>query len=154
MKIFKIFALAAMMFGMVACDNGEETPEPPFKGNTGYMGTVSVVVDGATVDTPDTAVGIEPRNDGSMLMDIKFGAVKFVPAMPALDITVPNVSYTIEDGVAKLSGSNIIPICMGGEFPMYTVTTLTGTVDPSTIKLDLNFGQYPTKYVGNKLKVE
>ena len=44
MKIFKIFALAAMMFGMVACDNGEETPEPPFKGNTGYVGTVSVVV--------------------------------------------------------------------------------------------------------------
>ena len=47
MKFFKIFALAAMMFGMVACDNGEETPEPPFKGDTGYVGTVSVVVDGA-----------------------------------------------------------------------------------------------------------
>lgn len=154
MKLIKLFAIAAMAFGLVACDNGEETLEPPFKGNTGYVGTVSVVVDGATVDTPDTAVGIEPRNDGSMLMDIKFGAVKFVPAMPALDITVPSVSYTLEDGVAKLSGSNIIPICMGGEFPMYTVTTLTGTVDPSTIKLDLNFGQYPTKYVGYKLMDE
>lgn len=154
MKLIKLFAIAAMAFGLVACDNGEETLEPPFKGNTGYVGTVSVVVDGATVDTPDTAVGIEPRNDGSMLMDIKFGAVKFVPAMPALDITVPNVSYTLEDGVAKLSGSNIIPICMGGEFPMYTVTTLTGTVDPSTIKLDLNFGPYPTKYVGYKLMDE
>ena len=148
MKIFKIFALAAMMFGFVACDNGEKTPEPPFNGNTGYMGTVSVVVDGATVDTPNTAVGIEPRKDGSMFMDIKFGAVKFVPAMPALDITIPTVNFTVTDGAINLVADGIIPLCMGGEFPNYIVTALKGTITATSIELSLKFGEFETSFKG------
>ena len=65
MKIFKIFALAAMMFGMVACDN-TTTPEEvvDMDAPTAYVGTVSVVVGGQTVPTPDSLIEIVPSQDG------------------------------------------------------------------------------------------
>ena len=150
MKIFKIFALAAMMFGMVACDNGK-TPEPVIDPGvtTAYTGTTSVVFMGSTTDTPNVEVTVDP-DATTKTMEIVFKKVQFVPAMPALDITVPSVPYTESDGSISISGNNIIPICMGGEFPMYTVTNLTGTITSTTISMMLNFGAIPTTYKGTK----
>lgn len=149
MKIFKIFALAAMMFGMVACDN-EQTPEPVIDLDTtsAYNGTVSVVVNGQTVSTPNSLIEIVPSEDGKSF-SIVFKMIKFVPQMPSLDITIPTVNYTIEEGVISFVAEGIIPICMGGEFPQYIVTQLKGTITATSIDLSLKFGEFETSFKGS-----
>lgn len=148
MKIFKIFALAAMMLGMVACDNGD-TPEEVVDMNapTAYVGTVSVVVGGQTVPTPDSLIEIVPSQDGKSF-SIVFKKIKFVPAMPALDITIPTVNFTVADGAINLVAEGIIPLCMGGEFPNYLVTALKGTITATSIDLSLKFGEFETSFKG------
>lgn len=150
MKLLKLFAIAAMAFGLVACDE-ERGAEPVIDpdATTTYVGTTSVVFQGATTDTPNVEVAVDP-DPTTKKMKIEFKRVQFVPAMPALDIIVPDVPYTEVDGSIKLSGENIIPECMGGPFPMYTVTGLTGTITSTTISLSLNFGSIPTTYKGTK----
>lgn len=148
MKIFKIFAIAAMAFGLVACDN-EKTPEPviDMDAPTAYSGTVSVVVDGQTVSTPNSLIEIVPSEDGKSF-SIVFKKVQFVIQMPALDITIPTLNYTVEDGVISFVAEGVIPLCMGGEFPQYIVTNLKGTITATSIELSLKFGEFETSFKG------
>ena len=152
MKIFKIFALVAMMFGMVACNN-EKTPEPVIDLDTAtaYNGTVSVVVAGQEIPTPNSVVEIVPSADGKSF-NIVFKMIRFVPQMPALDITIPTIGYVIEDEVISFAAEGVIPICMGGEFPQYIVTGLKGTITATSIDLSLKFGEYQTSFKGSVVK--
>ena len=152
MKIFKIFALVAMMFGMVACNN-ENTPKPVIDLDTAtaYNGTVSVVVAGQEIPTSDSVVEIVPSADGKSF-NIVFKMIRFVPQMPALDITIPTIGYVIEDEVISFVAEGVIPICMGGEFPQYIVTGLKGTITATSIDLSLKFGEYQTSFKGSVVK--
>jgi len=47
-----------------------------------------------------------------------------------------------------LSGDNIIPLAMGGEFPAYTITELTGEITPQTISCEMMCGTYPLTFSG------
>ena len=143
MKLFKIFAIAAMAFGLVACDTND-TPEEvvDMDAPTAYVGTVSVVVGGQTVPTPNSLIEIVPSQD-------VFKKIQFVPAMPALDITIPTVNFTVADGVINLVAEGVIPLCMGGEFPNYIVTALKGTITATSIELSLKFGEFETSFKGS-----
>ncbi|MBQ5608825.1 MAG: hypothetical protein IIU85_01060 [Rikenellaceae bacterium] len=148
MKLLKFFALAAMLFGMVACNN-EKTPEPviDLDTTTAYNGTVSVIVAGQEISTTNSVIEIEPSENGKSF-NIVFKMIKFVPQMPALDITIPAVDYVVADEAISFAAESIIPLCLGGEFPQYLVTGLKGTITANSIDLSLKFGEFQTSFRG------
>lgn len=148
MKLLKFFALAAMLFGMVACNN-EKTPEPviDLDTTTAYNGTVSVIVAGQEISTTNSVIEIEPSENGKSF-NIVFKMIKFVPQMPALDITIPAVGYVIADEAISFAAESTIPLCLGGEFPQYLVTGLKGTITANSIDLSLKFGEFQTSFRG------
>lgn len=148
MKLLKFFALAAMLFGMVACNN-EKTPEPviDLDTTTAYNGTVSVIVAGQEISTTNSVIEIEPSENGKSF-NIVFKMIKFVPQMPALDITIPAVGYVVADEAISFAAESIIPLCLGGEFPQYLVTGLKGTITANSIDLSLKFGEFQTSFRG------
>ena len=151
MKIFKIFALAAMMFGMVACDDGYgDGPlvDPELKSK--YNGTVSVMSGSSPYNTENIEVEVIPCSNDAV--DIAFYKIKFVPQMPVkINLRVPNVPITRADnGVINLAGNNIVPLFAGGPYEDRIVTNLVGTITNTTIELSLNFGDTPTTYKGTK----
>lgn len=148
MKLLKFFALAAMLFGMVACNN-EKTPEPviDLDTTTAYNGTVSVIVAGQEISTTNSVIEIEPSENGKSF-NIVFKMIKFVPQMPALDITIPAVGYVVADEAISFAAESTIPLCLGGEFPQYLVTGLKGTITANSIDLSLKFGEFQTSFRG------
>lgn len=148
MKLLKFFALAAMLFGMVACNN-EKTPEPviDLDTTTAYNGTVSVIVAGQEISTTNSVIEIEPSENGKSF-NIVFKMIKFVPQMPALDITIPAVGYVVADESISFAAESTIPLCLGGEFPQYLVTGLKGTITANSIDLSLKFGEFQTSFRG------
>lgn len=148
MKLLKFFALAAMLFGMVAC-NTEKTPEPviDLDTTTAYNGTVSVIVAGQEISTTNSVIEIDPSENGKSF-NIVFKMIKFVPQMPALDITIPAVGYVVADESISFAAESTIPLCLGGEFPQYLVTGLKGTITANSIDLSLKFGEFQTSFRG------
>ena len=112
---------------------------------------MSVVVAGQEIPTPNSVVEIVPSADGKSF-NIVFKMIRFVPQMPALDITIPTIGYVIEDEVISFVAEGVIPICMGGEFPQYIVTGLKGTITATSIDLSLKFGEYQTSFKGSVVK--
>lgn len=152
MKLLKFFALAAMLFGMVACNN-EKTPEPVIDLDTAtaYNGTVSVIVAGQEISTTNSVIEIDPSENGKSF-NIVFKMIKFVPQMPALDITIPAVGYVVADEAISFAAESVIPLCLGGEFPQYLVTGLKGTITANSIDLSLKFGEFQTSFRGTIVK--
>lgn len=148
MKLLKFFVLAAMLFGMVACNN-EKTPEPviDLDTTTAYNGTVSVIVAGQEISTTNSVIEIDPSENGKSF-NIVFKMIKFVPQMPALDITIPAVGYVVADESISFAAESTIPLCLGGEFPQYLVTGLKGTITANSIDLSLKFGEFQTSFRG------
>lgn len=115
-----------------------------------YEGTVSVVYNGESYDTPGIKVNYSPSEDGRTA-DITIYQIKFVPQMPVtIDVTIPAVPIVNEGSSIVFSGDNIVPMAMGGEVPRYLVTALSGIVEKEGIRFSLNFGAYPTSYSGVK----
>ena len=152
MKLLKFFALAAMLFGRVACDN-EKAPEPviDLDTTTAYNGTVSVIVAGQEISTTNSVIEIDPSEDGKSF-NIVFKMIKFVPQMPALDITIPAIGYVVADEAISFAAESIIPLCLGGEFPQYLVTGLRGSITATSIDLSLKFGDFQTSFRGTIVK--
>jgi hypothetical protein len=44
----------------------------------------------------------------------------------------------------------VVPKALGGDYPRYTVTNLTGKIVGNELTFSLNFGSYPTSYRGTK----
>ena len=152
MKLLKFFALAAMLFSMVACDN-EKAPEPviDLDTTTAYNGTVSVIVAGQEISTTNSVIEIDPSEDGKSF-NIVFKMIRFVPQMPALDITIPAIGYVVADEAISFAAESIIPLCLGGEFPQYLVTGLRGSITATSIDLSLKFGDFQTSFRGTIVK--
>jgi hypothetical protein len=68
-----------------------------------------------------------------------------------LDMTIQNVAYTSTSEKISITGNNIIPIAMGGEFPAYKITNLTGEINNGTITMSMMCGSYPLTYSGSLL---
>lgn len=146
MKI-KFFALALAALTLLAC---EKTPDPIVPEETDYVGTLVVESSKGPVENTEARVKFQPNQDGSA--ELTLYEVKFSPGMPMkLDVTIPDVKVTSTANKITLSGTDIIPLALGGnKFPDHIVTDLTGEIVGDKMTLSLKFGGIPTTYVGEK----
>ena len=144
-----LLAAAGMLF--VACDkddNKNEEPQNETLTNETFQGTLVVdQTDGSAYTQENVKVGCAITDTAGMVLT--FNQVSFSEKMPVkLDITIPHVEYTVNAGIYTLSGNNIVPLAMGGEFPKYTITNLSGTIQDGTLSVSMNCGSSPLKFTG------
>ena len=122
----------------------EETKSQSFQGVFSVQNS-----DGSTYTQEDVVVDYTISDDKGLVLT--FNQVSFSAKMPVkIDMEIPNVEYQNEDGKITLSGNNIVPFAMGGEFPKYIITNLSGTVNDGTLSISMNCGESPTTFVGSK----
>ncbi len=148
MKIKHILFVCTLLLVAACSKNEDPAPVVPVPGD--YSGTVSVIYEGVPFDTEGVSVSFAPSADGSTA-DITIYKIRFVPKMPVtIDVTIPGVKLTVAGEKILLSCDNVVPLAMGGEFPAYTVTGLTGTLEGDDLEFSLNFGSYPTSFDGDR----
>ncbi len=148
MKTNKLF-LALTALALLACN--QKDPEVITPKEADYKGTVTVQYQGEPYDNENIEVNFTPSEDGKTA-DITIYQIKFVPKMPVkIDVTIPGVELKSTPTEILLSCDNVIPLAMGGEFPRYKVTNLTGVVKEGKLDFSLNFGDYPTSFSGHLL---
>ena len=145
---FKHMLLALAALAAIGCNknNPEETAGPK---EGAYVGTVTVnSTSGEVFDNENIEVSFTPSEDGKTATLVMY-QIKFTPRMPmTLDITIPDVNITAEGQDIKLECAEVVPIAMGGPFPNYTVTNLTGKISGGELTFSLNFGATPTSFKG------
>lgn len=149
--IYLMLALAAVL---VSCDKSEKEneQEAPVLKSTDYSGTLTVDASTGTFDTENIKVSFT-ATDKADSASITMFQVKFSPRMPlTLDVTVPGINVKRTAKGAVLTCDSIIPLAMGGEFPNYKVTGLTGEIVDEELTLSLKFGSTPTSYRGLAVK--
>lgn len=148
MKIKHLFA-AALALIIAGCGKPEaETPIIPEESD--YIGTVTVIYQGAPFENENIKVNFTPSDDaktGSLTLH----QIRFVPQMPVtIDVTIPDITLQSTTDKVVLSCERTIPLAMGGEYPRYTVTDLHGEIVGNELSFSLNFGDYPTSFKGVK----
>ena len=145
---FKHMLLALAALAAIGCNknNPEETVGPK---EGSYVGTVTVnSTSGDVFDNENIEVSFTPSEDGKTATLVMY-QIKFTPRMPmTLDVTIPEVSLSTEGQDIKLECAEVVPLAMGGPFPNYTVTDLTGKISGDELTFSLNFGATPTSFSG------
>ena len=150
MKNLRIALMVAMsIFLTTACDKDKDPEEPIVVENGTYKGKMTVSTEGViSYEQENTEVKIEMGTDNTM--SIEMVNVKFDSRMPITLTTmlIPGVTITTTYVGCSLSGDDIIPIAMGGPFPQFTITDLTGEVTPQKITFSMMCGTYPLSFEG------
>lgn len=145
-----LLVLMLCTFAVACTEEKEENNNTTIEqtSSVNYIGTITVG-EGNDVFSEDS-ISIQTSKMSSGKMNIKLLQVKFAQAMPLrLDIEINGIDHVKEnDGTYTLTGNNIVPIAMGGEFPAYTITNLNGTIIDSILTLNMTCGSYPVNYVG------
>lgn len=145
MKI-KALSIALAALALIAC---EKTAEPIVPEQADYVGTLTVEATAGTVVNAEARVEFLPYQDGSA--ELTLYEVKFSPRMPlTLDVTVPGITLTSTPEKVILSGDDIVPFALGGNYPDYKVTELQGEVVGDKLTVSLKFGGIQTTYEGQK----
>ena len=143
-RLLALVLIIAASCGKSITDDGSVPPAAD------YYGTVTVTYAENDYENPGVAVSYTPSSDGKTV-SLTLKNIKFVPQMPvSLDVTIPDISVNHISGVVVLTCDNVVPLAMGGEMPMYTVTHFTGAVDGEELIFSLYFGDYPTSFVGKR----
>ena len=149
MNIKHIMPLVAIVL-LISCQK-EPRPEELVPGAMDFLGTVSVISKGETFHNKDKKICFSPSEDGTSATLIIYH-IKFVPAMPVtIDVTIPNVQIVREGERVLLAADNVIPLALGGEYPKYLVTNLTGVQEGDRLDFSLNFGENPTSFSGTRI---
>jgi len=146
---FKHMLLALAALAAIGCNkNNPEENVGPKEGS--YVGTVTVnSTSGDVFDNENIEVTFTPSEDGKTATLVMY-QIKFTPRMPmTLDVTIPDVNITTEGQDIKLECAEVVPLAMGGPFPNYTVTNLTGKISGGELTFSLNFGATPTSFSGS-----
>ena len=144
MKIKNLTILSVALATLFACNKPQD--EPAFPNQADYKGTVTVEATSGSFDNEDIRVNFEASEDGTTAT-LTIYQIRFVPTMPVtIDVTIPNVQLSQNGSV--LSCEQVVPLAMGGEFPRYTVTNLTGKREGNELSFSLNFGSTPTSFKG------
>ena len=146
---FKHMLLALAALAAIGCNkNTPEETAGPKEGS--YVGTVTVnSTSGDVFDNENIEVSFTPSEDGKTATLVMY-QIKFTPRMPmTLDVTIPEVSLSTEGQDIKLECAEVVPLAMGGPFPNYTVTDLTGKISGDNLTFSLNFGATPTSFSGS-----
>lgn len=139
--------LVAAMATLMGCNKANEEPTLPAKAD--YVGTVTVTVRGEESDLEDIKVNFDAAEDGKTAT-ITIFKIRFVPQMPEVNVTIPNVQLTHNGSETLLECDNVVPLSLGGEDPSHTVTGLKGTRKGNELEFSLNFGKTPTSFKGVK----
>ena len=147
MKHLKFLLIITIAVLVGACEEKEPTDNPVTVEDGTYIGTLTVDQNDGTFYTQDNVSIVLEVEENSAT--IKMMQVSFAPTMPIrLDMTIPDITtVTLSEGLS-LSGDNIIPLAMGIEFPIYTITELIGEVTPQTIYFEMMCGTYPLTFSG------
>lgn len=149
MKIKILFA-SLLAISLTACKKeSQDTFILPEESD--YKGTVTVMYQGEPFDNEDINVNFTPSEDG-LTASITIYQIRFVPQMPVcIDVTIPNIELQSSNDEILLVCERCIPLALGGKFPTYTVTNLTGNVKKNKLSFSLNFGDYPTSFIGYEI---
>ncbi|MBR1869603.1 MAG: hypothetical protein IJ799_06030 [Bacteroidales bacterium] len=141
----KLLSAAIGLLVLAACSQKED--EPVYESKEGsYVGTVTVHSKSGVVENENVTVEYIPQGNTASIV---FHQIRFVPAMPPLDVTVPEILVEASSGTeAVLTCSRVIPLALGGEFPQYEVTDFEGKVSAESLSFSLNFGSTPTSFAG------
>lgn len=151
MKNYFFLPLVIPALLMAACTKDAPADEPAAVVTEGtYTGILSVDQnDGTRYAQENVHVVFTPGADGKA--GIKMLQVSFSPNMPlTLDMTLAGVVAAETPEGLSLSGENIVPLAMGGEFPQYTITGMTGKATPGTLSFEMKCGAYPLAFSGVK----
>lgn len=142
-----MYVLAAILL-LSAC-KGEEKVIP--QGTYDYSGTMVVTYFDVDYNSDDIVVTAE-YDKAAKTVDLLFHHVKFVPMMPVtIDVLVPDIPATADGKTVAFSGRDIIPTAGGIEYDRYEVGTVRGTLTEDSLEVTLNFGDYPTRYTGDRV---
>ena len=146
---FKHMLMALAALAAIGCNKNNPEETVGLKEGS-YVGTVTVnSTSGEVFDNENIEVTFTPSEDGKTATLILY-QIKFTPRMPmTLDVTIPDVNITAEGQDIKLECAEVVPIAMGGPFPNYTVTNLTGKISGGELTFSLNFGATPTSFSGS-----
>ncbi len=148
MKLNKLIFAAAALLVLGCGKKGTEDVLVPEKGS--YTGTVTVVYQGSDFDNENIKVDFIPSADGKTA-DIVLNQIRFVPNMPVqIDVTVPGVTLQPGEKDIVLTCAEVVPKALGGDYPRYTVTNLTGKIVGNEMTFSLKFGDSPTSFRGTK----
>ncbi len=147
---FLFIALLITSFFAASCEKEEEPLKLTEDGT--YSGQLAVdQLNGTNYTSSNVQVKVTPSTSAGYIT-IDMLQVSFSPKMPVkLDMKIQNVVYTSTSEKITLSGNNIIPIAMGGEFPAYTITNLTGEIQNGVLSLSMMCGSFPLTYNGTLL---
>lgn len=145
---FKLLFAAALAIIIAGC--GKEEPESPIvPEESDYVGTVTVIYQGAPFDNENIKVNFSPSED-AQTASITLHQIRFVPQMPVtIDVTIPDIAIQSTSEKVVLTCERTIPLAMGGEYPRYTVTGFQGEIVGNELTFSLNFGDYPTSFKGS-----
>ena len=143
-------ALLITSFFAASCEKDEEPLKLTEDGT--YSGQLAVdQLNGTNFTSSNVQVKVTPSATAGYIT-IDMLQVSFSPRMPVkLDMKIQNVVYTSTSEKITISGNNIVPIAMGGEFPAYTITNLTGEIQNGILSLSMMCGSYPLTYNGTLL---
>ena len=150
-----LFMLAALAAVMVSCekvetDNGGQDDVIVVENDTLFFtGTLLANASSGDCETPDTKICINP-SDKADSTSITIFKAKLAQRMPAMDITIPNITVQKNDGVTLLTSELSVPLAMGNPFPNYTVTEFQGEIANNQITFTLKFGSTPTSFSGTR----
>lgn len=132
---------------LTAC--GKDAPQQPvLPEESAYTGTLTVIYEGAPFDNENISVDFTPTEDGASA-SITIHQIRFVPQMPVtIDVTIPGIMLLGNAEKILLSCERVVPLAMGGEYPRYTVTDLSGEIVGNELAFSLKFGDYPTSFAG------
>lgn len=148
LKLFFRMLLCSMALLSFAACSDDDDPLFIEDGVTAYVGNVVVDQnDGTTYTHKDVKIELTfdaVANTAEMLVK----QVKFAEKMPKLDMTVKGIDFTIAGSGITIVGNNIVPEAMGGPFPMWTITNLSGKVTDSDFSFSMKCGEFPVTFTG------
>lgn len=133
-----------------ACmETNDEDPEPVIDPVwTSAIGTLTVtpLAGGDASQFSDIEFRLEQVNETEMMLHMI--ETRFVAQMPALDMDVPQIAYTVDGGDVLLSGDAIVPLCKGVPYVQYMITALDGRLSGGRMELSFNCFGFHVDYDG------
>ena len=134
-----------------SCSN-DDSSDDLTKGAYNYEGTMNILKNGVSTymdSSSDVKARFEPESNTLTLI---LEEVKFDANMPmSLDITINNLTYTINNNVVIFSSESSIPTVAGKPYPQFTFTNLKGELSNRSLTYSANCMGYDVEYTGDTL---
>lgn len=107
-----------------------------------YEGTLESTSESGAKFTTSNPVYTATINAEKRILAIRMNSVQFMEGMPAMDIDIPDVPFTISGTDLRINSQSIVPTIKDTPFPDYTLTDVRGEVELAD-GLDLEFSCNP-----------